>query len=101
MPLESQGRFESDTGSPYSQGIASPPSFAGSEDSVPALNLSGSPSPMGRRVSLLSNTSIADSVPATPTGHLIEQTRVDHDPDTSHTTAYIRLLIPNRDSPSN
>ncbi|KAF8757277.1 hypothetical protein RHS01_03914 [Rhizoctonia solani] len=99
MPLESQGRFESDTGSPYSQGIASSPSFTGSEDSVPALNLSGSPSPMGRRVSLLSNTSITDSVPATPTGHLIERTRIDRDPDTSHTTAYIRLLIPNATPP--
>ncbi|ELU42510.1 C-4 methylsterol oxidase, putative [Rhizoctonia solani AG-1 IA] len=100
MPLESQGRFESDTGSPYSQGIASPPSFAGSEDSVPALNLSGSPSPMGRRVSLLSNTSITDSVPATPTGHLIERTRIDRDPDTSpryhriHSTPYPKPRLP-------
>ncbi|KAF8678246.1 hypothetical protein RHS04_05467 [Rhizoctonia solani] len=100
MPLESQGRFESDTGSPYSQGIASSPSFTGSEDSVPALNLSGSPSPMGRRVSLLSNTSITDSVPATPTGHLIERTRIDRDPDTSpryhriHSTPYPKLRLP-------
>ncbi|KAG8734539.1 hypothetical protein FRC11_000027 [Ceratobasidium sp. 423] len=85
MSLEDQDRFEPDMVSSYGQGIASSPSFGGSEDSVPALNLSGSPSPTSRRVSLLSNASIVDSVPATPTSHLIEDARVD-DSDTSQWT---------------
>ncbi|CAE6420827.1 unnamed protein product [Rhizoctonia solani] len=94
MSLGSQGRLESDMNSPYDQDIASSPSFGSSEDSLPALNLSGSPSPMSRRVS------IADSVPATPTSHLIEGARVDHDSDTSpryhriHSTPYPKPRIP-------
>ncbi|CAE6518010.1 unnamed protein product [Rhizoctonia solani] len=100
MSLESQDRFESDMVSSYSQGIASSPSFGGSEDSVPALNPSGSPSPRSRRVSLLSNASIVDSVPATPTSHLIEDARVDNDSDASpryhriHSTPYPKLRLP-------
>ncbi|KAH7339554.1 hypothetical protein B0J17DRAFT_767273 [Rhizoctonia solani] len=91
---ESQGRFESDMESPYSQGIASSPRFGDSDDSVPALNLSGSPSPTSRRVS------IGDSVPATPTSHLIESARVDSDSDASpryhriHSTPYPKPRLP-------
>ncbi|CAE6430548.1 unnamed protein product [Rhizoctonia solani] len=94
MSLESQERFESDMESPYSQDIASSPNFGDSDDSVPALNLSGSPSPTSRRVS------IGDSVPATPTSHLIESARVDNDSDTSsryhriHSTPYPKPRLP-------
>ncbi|CAE6415209.1 unnamed protein product [Rhizoctonia solani] len=94
MSLGSQGRFQSDMDSPYDQDIASSPSFGDSEDSVPALNLSGSPSPMSRRVS------IADSVPATPTSHLIEGAGIDNHSDTSpiyhriHSTPYPKPRIP-------
>ncbi|CCO27071.1 hypothetical protein BN14_01105 [Rhizoctonia solani AG-1 IB] len=100
MSLQSQGRFYSDTESSYGQGIAPSPSFTGSEDSVPALNLSESPSPMGRRVSLLSNASIPDSVPATPTSQSIESARVDLDSDASpryhriHSTPYPKPRLP-------
>ncbi|CAE6427631.1 unnamed protein product [Rhizoctonia solani] len=94
MSLGSQERSQSEMGSPYDQDIASSPSFGDSEDSLPALNLSGSPSPMSRRVS------IADSVPATPTSHLIEGARIDNDSDTSpiyhriHSTPYPKPRIP-------
>ncbi|CAE6431046.1 unnamed protein product [Rhizoctonia solani] len=100
ISLESQARFESDMESPYGQGIATSPSFASSQESVPALNLSGSLSPMSRRASLLSNASIVDSVPTTPTSHLIEEARVDNDSDTSHryhrihSTPYPKTRLP-------
>jgi hypothetical protein len=83
LTIESQARYEGDVDSPYSQDIASSPSFVGSEDSVPVLGPFGSPSPSSQRVSLVSNASVGDSVPGTPTTRLFEESQVNDASDTS------------------
>jgi hypothetical protein len=56
------------------QDVASPPRIDASDDSLPLSNLSNSPSPTtGRRLSLLSNTSINVPEPLTPTKRLFEE----------------------------
>lgn len=73
---------KADASSPFSQDIASSPSFVDSEDSVPALGQSGSPSPTSRRVFFLSDAALDNSVPATPTTDIFEDAQVDNILDT-------------------